>query len=101
VADLREQLACPARRAAGRGRASATPSAYSASRSARARFEGQDCVASLGRAEEAAELRVRLELPERAQSTLEYERRLALEELSKERRRREEAERERYRLRNS
>ena len=60
----------------------------------------KNCVASLARAEEAAELRVRLELPERAQSTLEYERRPALEELSKERRRREEAERERYRLRN-
>jgi hypothetical protein len=76
-----------------KGGASATPSAYSASRSARARIEGQDCVASRARAEEVAELRVRFELPERAQSTLE--------ELSKERRRREEAERERYRLRNS
>src|SRR5215212_1929546 len=47
------------------------------------------------RAEEAAELRVRLELTERAQSTLEDERRQALEELAEERRRREEAERER------
>ena len=44
------------------------------------------------RAEEAAELRVRLELTERAQSTLENERRRALEELEEERRRREEAE---------
>jgi hypothetical protein len=49
-------------------------------------------VASLARAEEATELRVRLELPERAQSTLE--------ELSEERRRREEVERESDRLRN-
>jgi chromosome segregation ATPase len=46
------------------------------------------------RAEEAAELRVRLELTERAQSTLEAERRRALEELAEKRRRREEAERE-------
>jgi hypothetical protein len=44
------------------------------------------------RAEEAAELRVRLELTERAQSTLEDERRRALEELTDERRRREEIE---------
>jgi chromosome segregation ATPase len=51
------------------------------------------------RAEEAAELRVRLELTERAQSTLENERRRALEELSEERRRREAAERERDDLR--
>jgi len=51
------------------------------------------------RAEEAAELRVRLELTERAQSTLEDERQQALEELTEERRRREEAERERDDLR--
>jgi chromosome segregation ATPase len=51
------------------------------------------------RAEEAAELRVRLELTERAQSTLEDERRRALQELEEERRRREEAERERDDLR--
>src|SRR5215208_5761132 len=44
------------------------------------------------RAEEAAALRVRLELTERAQSTLEDERRRALEELIDERRRREEIE---------
>ena len=44
------------------------------------------------RAEEAAELRVRLELTERTQSTLENERRQALEDLEEERRRREEAE---------
>ena len=44
-------------------------------------------------AEEAAELRVRLELTERAQSTLEDERRQAVQELEQERRRREEAER--------
>jgi Helix-turn-helix domain len=50
------------------------------------------------RAEEAAELRVRLELTERAQSTLEDERRQALRELEEERRRREEAEREREEL---
>ncbi len=50
------------------------------------------------RAEEAAELRVRLELTERAQSTLEDERRQALEELEEERRRREQAEREREEL---
>lgn len=47
------------------------------------------------RAEEAAELRVRLELTERAQSTTEEGRRRAEEELAAERRRREEAERER------
>ena len=51
------------------------------------------------RAEEAAELRVRLELTERAQSTLEDERRQVLQELEEERRRREEAERERENLR--
>jgi hypothetical protein len=51
------------------------------------------------RAEEAAELRVRLELTERAQSTLEDERRRALEEAAEERRRREAAERERDELR--
>src|ERR671911_371648 len=46
------------------------------------------------RAEEAAELRVRLELTQRAQSSLEDERRQVLQELEQERRRREEAERE-------
>jgi chromosome segregation ATPase len=46
------------------------------------------------RAEEAAELRVRLELTERAQSTLEDERRQVLQEFEEERRRREEAERQ-------
>jgi hypothetical protein len=51
------------------------------------------------RAEEAAELRVRLELTERAQSTLEDERQQALEALEEERRWREEAERERDNLR--
>jgi chromosome segregation ATPase len=51
------------------------------------------------RAEEAAELRVRLELTERAQSTLEEERRQVVQELEQERRRREEAEREREDLR--
>ena len=51
------------------------------------------------RAEEAAELRVRLELTERAQSTLEDERRQVLQELEEERRRREEAERERENMR--
>ena len=45
------------------------------------------------RAEEAAELRVRLELTERAQSTLEDARRQTAQELEEERRRREEAER--------
>jgi hypothetical protein len=51
------------------------------------------------RAEEAAELRVRLELTEQTQSTLEDDRRWALEELAEERRRREAAERERDELR--
>jgi hypothetical protein len=51
------------------------------------------------RTEEAAELRVRLELTERTQSTLEDERRQAFEELSEERRQRQEAERERDELR--
>jgi hypothetical protein len=51
------------------------------------------------RAEEAAELRVRLELTERTQSTLEDERRRALQDLEKERERREQAEREREDLR--
>jgi hypothetical protein len=51
------------------------------------------------RAEEAAELRVRLELTERAQSTLEDERRQVLQELEAERRRREEAERQREDMR--
>jgi thioredoxin-like negative regulator of GroEL len=50
------------------------------------------------RAEEAAELRVRLELTERAQSTLEDERRQALRALEEERRRREKAELEREEL---
>ena len=51
------------------------------------------------RAEEAAELRVRLELTERSQSTLEEERRRALQELDGERKRREEIERENEELR--
>jgi hypothetical protein len=51
------------------------------------------------RAEEAAQLRVRLELTERAQSTLEDERRQVVLELEQERRLREEAEREREDLR--
>ena len=51
------------------------------------------------RAEEAAELRVRLELTERAQSTLEDERAQAVEELAEARRRQEEIERERDELR--
>jgi uncharacterized membrane protein YccC len=51
------------------------------------------------RAEEAAELRVRLELTERAQSTLEDERDQAVEELAEARRRQEEMERERDELR--
>jgi hypothetical protein len=51
------------------------------------------------RAEEAAELRARLELTERTQSTLADERRRALQELEEERGRREEAEREREKLR--
>ena len=51
------------------------------------------------RAEDAAELRVRLELTERTQSTLEDERRRALEELAEARRRHEEIEQERDELR--
>jgi len=51
------------------------------------------------RAEEAAELRVRLELTERAQSTLEDERDQAVEELAEARRRQEEIEQERDELR--
>jgi hypothetical protein len=51
------------------------------------------------RAEEAAELRVRLELTERAQSTLEDERRQVLQALEEERRRREEAEQQREDMR--
>src|ERR671912_954165 len=51
------------------------------------------------RAEEAAELRVRLELTERAQSTLEDERRQVVQELEQERRGREAAEQEREELR--
>lgn len=51
------------------------------------------------RAEEAAELRVRLELTERAQSTLEDERRQAVQELERERCGREAAEQEREELR--
>ena len=51
------------------------------------------------RAEEAAQLRVRLELTERAQSTLEDERRQVVQELEQERRLRVEAEREREDLR--
>ena len=51
------------------------------------------------RAEEAAELRVRLELTERAQSTLEDERRRAVEELGEARRLQEEIELERDELR--
>lgn len=51
------------------------------------------------RAEEAAELRVRLEITERAQSTLDEERRQALDELEEARRRLEETERERDELR--
>jgi hypothetical protein len=50
------------------------------------------------RAEEAAELRVRLELTERAQSTLEEERRRALEDLAEARRLQEEIEQERDEL---
>ena len=54
----------------------------------------RDMSASLvARAEEAAELRVRLQLTEQAQSTTEEGRRRAEEELVEERRRREEAER--------
>ncbi len=60
----------------------------------------RDMSASLvARAEEAAELRVRLQLTEQAQSTIEEGRRRAEEELSEERRRREAAEREREDLR--
>ena len=51
------------------------------------------------RAEEAAELRARLELTERAQSTLEEEQSQALEELAEARRQQEEIERERDDLR--
>ncbi len=51
------------------------------------------------RTAEATELRIRLELTERAQSTLEEERMRALEELADERRRREAAGRERDELR--
>jgi hypothetical protein len=51
------------------------------------------------RAEEAAELRVRLELTEQAQSTLDEERRRALDDLEDARRRLAEAERERDELR--
>src|SRR5215212_8375905 len=51
------------------------------------------------RAEEAAELRFRLELTERAQSTLEDERRQAVEDLEEARRRQEEIEQERDELR--
>jgi hypothetical protein len=54
----------------------------------------RDMSASLvARAEEAAELRVRLQLTEQAQSTIEEGRRRAEEELAEERRRREAAER--------
>jgi DNA-binding transcriptional MerR regulator len=54
----------------------------------------RDMSASLvARAEEAAELRVRLQLTEQAQSTIEEGRRRAEEELAEERRRRESAER--------
>ncbi len=60
----------------------------------------RDMSASLvARAEEAAELRVRLQLTEQAQSTIEEGRRRAEEELAGERRLREEAEREREDLR--
>jgi len=75
------------------------PCAYSTSRSARAHFEGHDRGASQARVDEADGLRVRLELAERARSTLEDERRLVLEELVGERPRREEAEQERDELR--
>jgi len=51
------------------------------------------------RAEEAAELRVRLEITERAQSSLNEERRQAVNELEETRRRLEETERERDELR--
>ena len=60
----------------------------------------RDMSASLvARAEEAAELRVRLQLTEQAQSTIEEGRRRIEEELTEERRRREAAEREREDLR--
>jgi hypothetical protein len=60
----------------------------------------RDMSASLvARAEEAAELRVRLQLTEQAQSTIEERSRRAEEELADERRRREAAEREREDLR--
>jgi hypothetical protein len=55
--------------------------------------------ALVARAEEAAELRVRLQLTEQAQSTIEERSRRAEEELADERRRREAAEREREDLR--
>ena len=51
------------------------------------------------RAAEAAELRTRLELTEQTQSTIDAELRRVLEELAAERRRREDAERERDDLR--
>jgi hypothetical protein len=51
------------------------------------------------RAEEAAELRVRLEITSQAQSTLDEERRRALDELGEVRRRLDETERERNELR--
>jgi hypothetical protein len=51
------------------------------------------------RTAEATELRIRLEITERAQSTLEEDRAKALEDLAEERRRREEAEAERDELR--
>jgi len=51
------------------------------------------------RTAEATELRIRLEITERAQSTLEKERARALDELADERRLREEAEAERDELR--
>ena len=51
------------------------------------------------RTAEATELRIRLEITERAQSTLEEARAKALEDLAEERRRREEAEAERDELR--
>jgi hypothetical protein len=53
----------------------------------------------VARAEEAAELRVRLQLTEQAQSTIEEGRRRAENDLVEERRRREEAEREREDIR--
>ena len=60
----------------------------------------RDMSASLvARAEEAAELRVRLQLTEQAQSTIEEGRRRAEEGLAEERHKREAAEREREDLR--